>query len=123
MVSSKVSRIKHAQKTSFFLHEISELFLKIALDDIALQDLYVTKVELSTDKSYCTIFFHTPQGEAGFEKVKSRLILYKPSLRSALAKAAQSRYTPDLRFVYDAGIDHQNKIEALFEQLTKDGKL
>lgn len=122
MVQTKISKIKHAQKTSFYLREISDLFLKISLDEIALQELYVTRVELSSDKSFCTVFFHTPTGKEGFEKAKQILILYKPSLRSALAKSSHSRYTPDLRFAYDAGIDHQNKIEDLFSKLDSEEK-
>lgn len=122
MVQTKVGKIKHAQKTSFYLREISDLFLKISLDEVAFQELYVTRVELSSDRSYCIVYFHTPTGKDGFEKVKKLLILYKPSLRSALAKACQSRYTPDIRFMYDAGIDHQNRIEDIFNNLDSEEK-
>ena|SRR5438477_10810252 len=123
MAQSKISTIKHAQRSSFILREVSELFLKIAMDDVTLQELYITRVELSPDRGVCTIFFHTPAGNEGFQKLMPTLILYKPSLRSALAKASSARYTPDLRFAYDAGIDHQNKIEDLFKKLKDEGKL
>ena len=122
MVQTKVSKIKHAQKTSYYLREISDLFLKISLDEVALQELYVTRVELSSDKSFCTVFFHTPSGKEGFEKAKPLFILYKPSVRSALAKSSHSRYTPDLRFMYDAGIDHQNRLEDIFNSLDSEGE-
>jgi ribosome-binding factor A len=122
MVQTKIGKIKHAQRTSFYLREISDLFLKISLDEVALQELYVTRVELSPDRGFCTVFFHTPGGKESFEKAKPTLILYKPSLRSALAKASHSRYTPDLRFTYDSGIDHQNKIEDIFNKLDSEEK-
>jgi ribosome-binding factor A len=123
MAHSKIGAIKHAQRASFILREVSELFLKISLDDSRLQELYITRVELSPDRGMCTIFFHTPLGNEGFQKLMPILILYKPSLRSALAKASHARYTPDLKFAYDTGIDHQNKIEDLFNKLKEEGKL
>jgi ribosome-binding factor A len=123
MAQSKVGKIKHAQRTSFFLREVSELFLRLSMDNVKLQELYVTRVELSPDRGMCIIFFHTPLGEEEFQRLMPTLILYKPSLRSALAKANQARYTPDLKFAYDEGIDHQNKIEDLFNKLKDEGKL
>ena len=119
----KTRSVKHAQRESFLLREISDLFLRIALDDPLLQDFYVTRVELSPDRGHCTIHFHTPSGFDVFKEKLSSLILYKPSLRSALSKALHTRYTPELKFLYDEGIDKQNKIEDLFRRLEDEGKL
>lgn len=121
--NEKTRTVKHAQKESFLLRELSESFLHISLSDAQLQDCYITRVELSPDKGHCTVFFHTPGGIDSFKSKMSTLILYKPSLRSALSKALHSRYTPDLRFEYDSGIDKQNKIEDLFNKLEAEGKL
>src|SRR5438477_12739682 len=74
MAQSKISTIKHAQRSSFILREVSELFLKIAMDDVTLQELYITRVELSPDRGVCTIFFHTPAGNEGFQKLMPTLI-------------------------------------------------
>lgn len=123
MSHSKVGKIKHAQRESFFLREVSELFLQLSMDDVRLQELYITRVDLSPDRGMCTIFFHTPGGRASFEQKMPTLILYKPSLRSALAKASHSRYVPDLRFSYDEGMDQHNRIEDLFNKLKDEGKL
>jgi ribosome-binding factor A len=121
--NKRVRDIKHAQRESFLLKELSELFLHISLNDLLLQNFYITRVELSPDRGHCTVFFHTPEGFSAFEEKLSSLILYKPSLRTALSKALHSRYTPELRFAYDEGIDKQNKIEDLFRKLEEEGKL
>ena len=122
-MAAKSKDVKKSQKESFFLHEVADLFLKIALDDKMLHDFYVTRVELSPDGGLCTVFFHTPAGYASFEERKKHLILYKPSMRASIAKASHARYAPDLRFSYDEGIDKQNKIEDLFNRLKSEGKL
>lgn len=119
----KVREVKHAQRESFLLRELSELFLRVALNDPLLQDYYITHVKLSPNRGHCEIFFHTPRGFQVFKEHLSALILYKPSLRSALSKALQTRYTPDLTFMYDEGIDKQNKMEDLFRKLEEEGKL
>jgi len=123
MASSRIKDIKHAQRESFFLREISELFVQLSMDAPALYEVYITRVELSPDRGLCTVYFHTPAGQEGFDEKLKTLILYKPSLRAALAKASHSRYTPDLKFTYDTGIDRQNRIEDLFNKLKEEGKI
>jgi ribosome-binding factor A len=119
----KTRKVKHAQRESFLLQELSALFLRISIDDPALSDFYITRVELSPNRGHCTIYFHTPQGFEIFKEKLSALILYKPSLRSALSKALHTRYTPELKFLYDDGVDKQNKMDDLFAKLEKEGKL
>ena len=121
--NSKIREIKHSQRESFLLRELSELFLRIALEDPGLHYFYITRVELSPNRGHCTLYFHTPGGFEIFKERLSRLILYKPSLRSALSKSLHSRYTPELKFVYDEGIDKQNKMEDLFRRLEEEGKI
>ena len=121
--NNKIQDVKRAQKESFLLREVSTLFLRIALEDKLLHDFYVTRVELSPDKGWCTVFFHTARGFDFFNEHISHLISYKPSLRTALSKSLQSRYTPDLKFAYDQGVDKQNRMEEIFERLKDEGKL
>lgn len=115
--------VKKSQKESFFLQEIATLFLQLSMDEKKLHDLYISRVELSPDGGLCNVFFHTPQGIDSFNERKKDLILYKPSMRAAVAKASHSRYAPDLRFVYDEGLDKQQKMEDLFNTLKSQGKL
>ena len=115
--------VRKSQKEAFFLQEIAQLFLQLSIDEKTLQDLYVTRVELSPDGGVCSVFFHTPAGVSSFEERKKHLILYKPSMRSSIAKVSHSRYAPDLKFVYDEGLDKQQKMEDLFQKLKEEGKL
>ena len=123
MINQRLQDIKRAQKESFILKEISNFFLRITLDEKQLHGLYVNRVKLSSDKSKCFIFFLAHGGKEEFEQKFSTLILFKPSLRSALAKVTQSRYVPQLEFRYDEEFEKQRKVDELIEQLKKEGKL
>jgi ribosome-binding factor A len=67
--------------------------------------------------------FDSSGGEADFKAKLGQLILYKPSLRAALAKSLQSRYTPDLTFVYDEYLEKTEKVDNLIERLKDEGRL
>jgi len=123
MAGERVRAIKQAQRESFLLREISSSFLRVMQDNPTLQGVYITRVLLSSDGSTCTIYFHSNKGAEHYEEVKNMLILYKPSIRTALAKASSSRYVPQLVFRYAEGVEQQNRVNDLIENLKKEGKL
>lgn len=90
------------------------------MEDSRLQQLFVSRIELSADKSTCNVFFYTEQGDALFQELMPILILYKPSLRKALAQSIQSRYTPNIAFKYDAQLEKQLHIERLLNTVKTD---
>ena len=65
----------------------------------------------------CYIYFSTYTTQEAFETMLPKLILYKPSMRAALAKEFQSRYTPDLIFYYDKIKDKERAIHELLDQV------
>lgn len=120
MIGKPSSHIKRAQKESRLLREISQLLMKIAMDDPALNGIFINKVQLSPDKSVCNIFFYAMDGQEAFKKILPTLILYKPSLRKALATIIPSRYTPELVFKFDAQFEKQKRIEDLLEKIKEE---
>ncbi len=116
MRQSTVSSIKRSQKESLYLRTISKLFNQAAQDDAKLRGLFVSRVSLSDDKSHVTVFFHSLEGREHFEKNFDALVIYKPSLRKALAHEIPSRYTPDVVFRYDEIFDKIQRVEELIEQ-------
>ncbi len=123
MNNPRVREIKHAQKESQLLQEIGQLFVQMSQDEPALQGLYVTRVKLSPDKGKCIVFIHALGGLKEFEEKRPTLVMFKGSLRKALARLILGRYTPDLRFVYDAPLDKQRHIDDLIDKLKDDGDL
>lgn len=123
MSDSTVRDIKRSQKERLLLREVSQLFMKAAVDDPRLEGVFVSRVALSPDKGMCYIYFYTPAGRDAFNEKLEVLKLYKPSLRSALAKAIPSRYTPDLLFKFDEVYEKEARINALLDQLKVEGEL
>jgi ribosome-binding factor A len=118
MRQSTVSSIKRSQKESLYLRTIGKLFNQVAQDDAKLRGIFISRVMLSDDKSHLTVLFHSMEGEEHFQKVFDALVVYKPSLRKALAQEIQSRYTPDIVFKYDVMFDKIQRVESLIDQVS-----
>lgn len=111
---------KKAQKEKLLLRAISQLFYRTASEDPELNGLSISRVELSPDKGNCLVFFYLPEGKAAFDAKLERLKLYKPSLRAALAAEIPARYTPDIKFVYDATYEQQRRVEEILLKVSQE---
>lgn len=120
MNPSNISNIKRSQKESLLLKELSKMLYELMLDDKELSGLFINRVELSKNKGACIVYFYDPQGPTIFEAKKKHLILYKPSLRKAIAMTLDGRYTPELVFAYDTQFEKQQRIESILEKVKKD---
>jgi len=120
MIRRTVSDIKRAQKTALLFRTISDLMIKVIMDDSKLQGLYVNRVELSPDKSHCYVYFCALGGQPMFNEKIGTLILYKPSLRSAVAKTIASRYTPEITFRFDEQAAKVQRIEELIDKVGRE---
>ena len=92
-------------------------------DDRSLLGISLSRVELSPDKSVCVIYFYTPGGLEEFEQKLERLKLYKPSIRAALSKQINGRYTPELVFKFDTVYEKSMRVEHLLDELKKKEEL
>ena len=117
MRASQVPSIKRSQKESLLYKELSRLFLELILDDARLIGITLTRAGLSQDKGVCSVFFYCPGGMDEFKQKLGILILYRPSLRKALATVAPSRYTPELVFKFDTQFEKQQRIDLLLERI------
>jgi len=113
----KIRELKRAQKESLIKKEFSKLFLQIKLEDPDIADLFINRVVLSSDKSVASIFFYVDGGQDVFKQKLKKLILYKPSLRKALSRLIESRYTPQIVFKYDKAFERQCGVEKLLDQV------
>lgn len=93
--------------------------LREDIQDPALQEVTVTKVEVTPDLSYARIYF-TVMGDdqiavrnealAGFTRAM-------PFLRSRVGEEVPLRSVPDLGFKYDKGIENAMRLEEIFSEL------
>ena len=121
MSRSRVSEIKHAQKESNLFHKIAQFFLQIKQDEPKLEKLSISRVSLSPDKGTCTVFFYCPGGLKEYEAARPTLVLYKHSLRKALAEAIPGRYTPNIKFMYDQQQEKGRRVDELLDKLRGEG--
>jgi len=116
-MTTPLSEIKKSRKKSLFFKEITKLFMQATLDDKRLQGLIVSDVSLSSDKSACTIYFYTEQGKEHYEELFDTLILYKPSLRKAIANEIKLRRVPELIFKFDSKYQKRQRLEQLLDSI------
>lgn len=112
-MSKELHHIKKAQKEALLLRELSQLFLQITLDDSRFEGVSINRVELSRDKSTCTIYFYSSGGLERFEEIRPILVLYKASMRKALSQQIPGRYVPNLFFKFDENFDKQMRLETI----------
>ena len=122
-MSKQQQEIKKAQRESYYFKEIAQFFRQITIDEPRLNGIFINRVSLSSDGGTCVVLFLATNGPTEFEEKLRTLILYKPSLRSALAKTSHGRYTPNLIFRYDEDQEKVEKINRLLDKLKEEGKL
>jgi ribosome-binding factor A len=122
MHSAESIAIRRAKKAALFLREISDLFFQAAQDNEQLKGLYPNRVTFSADTGICTVLFFSPHGKAHFDERLSILKLFKPSLRSAIAKRIPMRRVPDFIFKYDDDFEKEKKLDTLIDTLKAEGK-
>lgn len=100
-------------------NELSVLLLQ-RVRDPQLQDITISRVELSDDLRHAKVYFTMFQGQAKMGQVTRSLQKATGFMRSHLAKTLNLRFTPELRFWYDEEFEEVEKIERLLEDIARD---
>jgi ribosome-binding factor A len=97
-------------------HTMSELLLRSAIGDPALEERPVTipEVRMSPDLKLATIYV-MPLGGTRVADVLAALDRHKKALRGEIARRINLRFAPDIRFKADPSFDYGAKIDALLE--------
>jgi len=120
--TSRTSSIKTAQKEKAIFRIVAELIREAGRETPALATLFLNRVQLSTGKGMCYLYVYTPLGKAAFEQLRPDLVLYKPSIRKAIADSLDARYTAEIVFVFDEQFERTAHIESLLDKIkTEDG--
>jgi len=122
MFNERVSHIKKSRKESLLLRLISALFVKEVNNNKDIAGLFVTRVQLSSNKGSCIVYFYSFSGARHFDNVLNILKAYKPSLKKIISSNIQSRYTPDILFKFDNIFEKQMRVESLIESTKKNNQ-
>ncbi|MGL4337660.1 MAG: 30S ribosome-binding factor RbfA [Turicibacter sp.] len=83
----------------------------------------VTGAEVTSDLSFCKVYYSVLGGEGRTEAATKALIRSKGFIRSELAKRLSIRKVPELIFEIDKSIDYGNKIDTMLADLRRQGKM
>ncbi|MFO7761400.1 MAG: 30S ribosome-binding factor RbfA [Thermodesulfobacteriota bacterium] len=98
---------------------LSEKLLGLVRDP-ALQDISISDVDMTNDLKEARILYLCVAEEA--DNVKKGLDRAKGFLRYKLARELSLKYVPELKFFYDTGRDHQEKMNELFAEIANEHK-
>lgn len=119
MTKTYASDVKRERRKSLFLREITTLVQKLAIDEPAIADVYVSNLDMSPNTGICYVYFssYKEPGEEVFNNALEYLKLYKPSMRKAFAGRVQTRYAPDLVFVFDKAKEKERRVNDLLNKV------
>lgn len=83
----------------------------------------VTGAEVTSDLSFCKIYYSVLGGENRREAATKALLRAKGFIRSELGKRMTTRKVPDLIFQIDESIEYGNKIDMMLADLRRQGKM
>jgi ribosome-binding factor A len=109
--STRVAEVIQMELSLFFLQKVR---------DQKLSDVTISRVEVTDDLKNARIFY-TVTGEEKTRKQASNALKNATGfVRSHLAKILNLRYTPALKFIYDAKAEKVKEIESLLDEISSE---
>jgi len=106
--------------------ELMGLLLRGEVADPAVNGACISRVELSDDLRHarCYVRLLDPEpSEVERKRVVRALQRAAGHIRRLLAPRLQVKYQPELKFFWDEGADTQARVEAVLEELRREGDL
>jgi ribosome-binding factor A len=98
------------------LRELSRLLMR-ELRDPRLRGVTLTQVQMDDDLRHGRVFFSHLEGEAHATAVQAGFKSAGGFIRREIGRALGLRYTPELDFRYDPGIESAARIGALLREV------
>ena len=92
------------------------LIIQRELSDNLLKTITITDCSLSSDLSYCKVYF-TSVLDMDKKALEKEVNEASPVIRGKLAKCMNIRNTPELHFMYDTSIAYAENIENIIKNL------
>ena len=110
MKNKKIKRLE-----SDILRYLSDIIANEANDEL-LKTLTITSVDLSTDLSYCKVYY-TSLSNLDKKVLDKEVNEASSFLRGKLSDVLDIRHTPILKFIYDESLDYEKRIEEIIDSL------
>jgi ribosome-binding factor A len=124
-VKAQVTTVKRAVRVAQQVREEIAQALARDLSDPRLEHAIVTRVEMPDDLSLAKIMIRLGSGgsdNSARERVVAAFRAASGLLRRRLGKTLGLRRTPELRFIYDEGLDASESIERVLHEIAHEKK-
>jgi ribosome-binding factor A len=96
--------------------EVSQLIAR-ELQDPGIGFITITKVQVSPDLQHARVYYTTLGDKTARKNTDRALERASPFMRRQLGQRLRLRRTPELEFIFDESIAHQDRIEQLLQKL------
>ena len=110
MKNKKIKRLE-----SDILRYLSDIIANEANDEL-LKTLTITAIDLSTDLSYCKVYY-TSLSNLDKKALDKEVNEASSFLRGKLSEVLDIRHTPILKFIYDESLNYEKRIEEIIDSL------
>lgn len=110
MKNKKIKRLE-----SDILRYLSDIIRNETNDEL-LKTLTITAIDLSTDLSYCKVYY-TSLSNLDKKVLDKEVNEASSFLRGKLSDVLDIRHTPILKFIYDESLDYEKRIEEIIDSL------
>lgn len=115
----KIERKRSTRVADAIQMELSLFFLQKVRDQ-KLSDVTITRVEVTDDLKNSRIFYTVTGGERPRKQASTALKNATGFVRSHIAKILNLRYTPALKFIYDAKAEKVREMEVLLDEIASE---
>ena len=112
-------KIKRALRVAELIRRDLSQIITTEVRDPFVKSIIITHVKLSDDLKIAKIYYRLLKGNSINEKNHAALERVSKYIRLELARRAEFRSVPELKFFYDSGLDEANRIDFLLEKLRK----
>lgn len=111
---------KRAARVAEVIRNELSILLVQRVRDPKLQEVSISRVELTDDLRHAKVFFTLLSGPQRASQARRSLEKATGFMRSHLAKTLNLRFTPELRFWYDEEFEEVVKIERLLNDIARE---
>ena len=111
---------KRANRVADVIRNELSMLLLSRVRDPHLQNVVISRVELSDDLRHAKIYYKTILGGGTSAAIRNALAKAAGFMRSHLAKALNMRFTPELKFWYDDKADAVENVERLLADIARE---
>jgi ribosome-binding factor A len=105
------------QRVADVVREVLARSVREDLRDPQVGFVTITGVEMSPDLRHARVYVAAHGDDLTRGATIDGLNRAAPFLRRALAHEARLRFTPDLRFIEDSGVEHGSRVESLLSEI------